>query len=449
MRASWLWPRTIRGQMVLLIVLAVVCVVAMGRALEQVTRAKDTTISNPDLVNMRVGSIALLLRQADTEQTDAILVTSARAGLRFEILPKDIAAALPEPTGLRAWFSQRFSVLFPPDFDLPPNSRYVLIEGRLALASEIDQSRSLVFLDLPDTVLTTDIVGPLTYQILAFLTLVAFFSAFAYVVITRPLRRISKALGSTDAFLSQAKPLQENGSQEISDLTGTLNELRDRIHHLIQSRTRMLRSISHDLRTPLTRLKLRAERVENVHLRNQMLLDLANIDTMLKLTLDYFRGGGASEPIERIDVAVMLQTTADDYYDAGKSVRYCGPNHVVGLCRPNGLARAIANLCDNAVKFGTSASIQLKEEPGELVIEVSDDGPGIKEDLLDKVLEPFFRIDDARTIDSESASYGLGLSIVDEIARAHGGSLDLRNRKPHGLTARLCLPNVMSQHGQP
>jgi hypothetical protein len=105
MRASWLWPRTIRGQMVLLIVLAVVCVVAMGRALEQVTRAKDTTISNPDLVNMRVGSIALLLRQADTEQTDAILVTSARAGLRFEILPKDIAAALPEPTGVRAWFS--------------------------------------------------------------------------------------------------------------------------------------------------------------------------------------------------------------------------------------------------------------------------------------------------------------------------------------------------------
>ena len=98
------------------------------------------------------------------------------------------------------------------------------------------------------------------------------------------------------------------------------------------------------------------------------------------------------------------------------------------------------------VRFGTSASIELKEEPSELVIEVSDDGPGIKEDLLDKVLEPFFRIDDARKIDSENASYGLGLSIVDEIVRAHGGSLDLRNRKPHGLTARLCLPNIMSQH---
>jgi hypothetical protein len=117
----------------------------MGRALEQVTRAKDTTISNPDLVSMRVGSIALLLRQADTEQTDAILVTSARAGLRFEILPKDIAAALPEPTGLRAWFSQRFSVLFPSDFDLPPNSRYVLIEGRLALASEMTRHVRLSF----------------------------------------------------------------------------------------------------------------------------------------------------------------------------------------------------------------------------------------------------------------------------------------------------------------
>lgn len=433
-------PRSIRGQMILLILVAVVAVVQIGRLLEQAARDSSVAITNPDLVTTRLGTIALLLHGADPKGEAEILRSAAAVGLDLEIVAKTTADALPAPTGLAATIGRLFSSAFPPDLDLPPNTRYVLVDNRLALAADLDPSRALIFRNVPETVLTTDMTSPLIYQILSVALLGILFSSFIYFVVTAPLRRIAASLGNVDTFLAGDRPLAENSSREITDLSKALNELRDRIHTLIQGRTRMLRSISHDLRTPMTRLRLRAERITDLHLRVQMLLDLSHIDRMIAATLDYFRNDRHCEPLERADIASMLQTLSSDFCDAGHSVTYEGPSRLVARCQPDGIVRAMANLCDNAVKFGTTAAIRLSGSHGDLVMEVSDDGPGIPPAMHERVLEPFFRIDDARAIDTGTAGYGLGLSIVDEIVRHHDGALAFENRPRGGLTVRITLP---------
>lgn len=439
-RFARLRPSTIRGQMILLILVAVVAVVQIGSLLERATRNSGVTITNPDLVTARLGTIALLLRASGPEGAAEILRSAAAAGLDLAIVDKATADALPSPTGLNAAIGRVFSRVFPPDLDMPANSRHVLVDNRLALTADLDPSRALIFRNVPETVLTTDMTSPLIYQLLSVAMLGILFSAFIYFVVTAPLRRIAASLGSVDTFLAGDRPLDEQGSREIVDLSRTLNELRDRIHTLIQGRTRMLRSISHDLRTPMTRLRLRAERISDQGLRQQMLLDLGHIDRMIAAALDYFRTDRHCEPTERADIASMLQTLCSDFCDAGHSVTYEGPGRLVALCQPDGIIRAMANLCDNAVKFGTAAVIRLSGDQRQIVIEVRDDGPGIPPDMHERVLEPFFRIDNARAIDTGTAGYGLGLSIVDEIVRHHDGVLALVNDPRGGLTARIVLP---------
>ncbi|WP_457579679.1 ATP-binding protein [Ensifer canadensis] len=437
-------PRTIRGQMILLILIAVVAVVQIGRLLEQATRDSSVTITNPDLVTIRLGTITLLfLRASDSKGEVEILRSAAAAELDLDIVEKAAADALPAPTGLNATIGRLFSSIFPPDLDLPSNSRHVIVNNRLALAADLDQSRSMILHNVPETVLTTDMTCPLIYQILSVAMLGILFSSFIYFVVTAPLRRIAASLGNVDTFLAGDRPLDERSSREIIDLSKALNELRDRIHTLIQGRTRMLRSISHDLRTPMTRLRLRAERITDLRLREQMLLDLSPIDRMIAATLDYFRNDRHCEPTERADIASMLQTLSSDFCDAGHSVTYEGPSRLVAPCQPDGIVRALANLCDNAVKFGTTAAIRLSDPNRTLVIEVSDNGPGIPPAMHERVLEPFFRIDDARAIDTGIAGYGLGLSIVDEIVRHHDGALAFENNPRGGLTVRITLPAAM------
>jgi signal transduction histidine kinase len=440
---SLVWPRPIHLQMQVLIVLAVVGVLTLGGIVEDATRIRDAEGRDPTVSLLRTASLAEFLRVAKPEVLPGILQTAAAAGLPVVLMSAEQAGTLQPPEG--GWADLRQWLAFPceEDRELLADGKYALHEGQLVFVVPVDAARSLVLTGLPDRVIISGILSPLIYQTLALVWLLVMFCIFGTKVITAPLQRIVRALGDTDEFLRRDRKLTEDGSREFSALTGVLNDLRDRIRQLIHNRTRMLRSISHDLRTPLTRLKLRAERLEDSGLREQMLQDLGRIDGMLRLTLDFFRVGSEAEPPEKLDLAVMLQVMADDYADSGQPVRYDGPDHLPAVCRPSGLARAVANLCDNAVKYGGAAALSVRREHGGVAVTVQDTGPGIPETLMDRVLEPFFRADDARTQNADAPSYGLGLSIVDEIVRSHGGWLRLSNQPTGGLMACLWLPDVI------
>ncbi|MBR1174821.1 HAMP domain-containing protein [Bradyrhizobium sp. KB893862 SZCCT0404] len=236
-----------------------------------------------------------------------------------------------------------------------------------------------------------------------------------------------------------ADPLPERGPEEIRSVARALNRMHERIARLMSDRTRMLAAISHDLRTPITRLRLRAEFIEDETNRKRMLIDLDQMRSMLESVLSLLRNDRKIEAVTLVDIASTLQLIADQFGDMGHVVHYEGPISATAAARPDDLHRGVTNLVENAVRFGAEVTIRLDASSTKFVIDVEDDGPGISDARKQEMLEPFVRGDDARTMD-DSTGFGLGLSIARAIAVAHGGELSLHDRAPHGLIVRMQLP---------
>jgi signal transduction histidine kinase len=256
--------------------------------------------------------------------------------------------------------------------------------------------------------------------------------------LTAPLSSFAKA-AENFSLDGDAAALPERGPEEIRALARALNRMRERITTLINDRTKMLAAISHDLRTPITRMRLRCEFVEDEIQRSRMLADLDQMHSMLSSVLSFLRNGRKLEPMTLVDVASILELVADQFTDMGHTVSYAGPSHAMATVRPDDLLRSVTNLVENAVKFGTTATIRLSVLPDDMTIDVEDDGPGISDADKPHVLEPFVRGDQARNMD-EATGFGLGLSIASAIVAAHGGALSLHDRDPNGLIARIRLP---------
>ncbi len=202
----------------------------------------------------------------------------------------------------------------------------------------------------------------------------------------------------------------------------------------------MLRSVSHDLRTPLTRVRMRAERIGDGSIRDQILSDIAQVNSLINATLDFLRADRKTEQWERTDIASVMQTICSDFSDMGGAITYEGPARLIWPCKPGALTRAITNLCENGLKFATQVKMILGEDSLSVRIEILDDGPGIPQQFRHQVLEPFFKMDAARTRGVHQTGFGLGLSIVDEIVRDHGGSIVFDDNVPHGLRVSIVLP---------
>jgi signal transduction histidine kinase len=267
------------------------------------------------------------------------------------------------------------------------------------------------------------------------LTLLGLWAARA---LTAPLSAFAKAAESF-SLNGAAAPLPERGPEEIRSVAKALNRMRERISTLIDDRTKMLAAISHDLRTPITRMRLRSEFIEDDAHRSRMLRDLDQMRSMLEQVLSFLRNDRKLESMTLVDIASSLQLITDQFADMGHKVTYEGPEHAMATVRPDDLHRSITNLVENAVRFGAEATIRLTVLPDHLTIDVEDDGPGISDARKDVMLEPFVRGDDARNMD-EAAGFGLGLSIARSIVLAHGGALSLNDRQPHGLIVRVDLP---------
>lgn len=232
-------------------------------------------------------------------------------------------------------------------------------------------------------------------------------------------------------------PLTEFGGTEVRRLVRAFNEMQARIHRLITDRVEALAAVGHDLRTPLARLRLRAETISQPELRGSIDADLAEMEGMVASLLAYLGGEDDPERLVRTDIAVMAATLVDDITDRGGLAHYAGPDHLERMVRPISFKRAVANLVENAFKYGDRVWVSLSAGADGIVLRVEDNGPGISEDQLDKVLQPFVRLDSARGRDT--GGLGLGLAIATRAVELEGGTLRLRNRVQGGLCAEIQL----------
>ena len=254
--------------------------------------------------------------------------------------------------------------------------------------------------------------------------------------LSQPIGRLARAARALGTDIRGA-PLAEAGTAECREAPRVFNQMQSQICQQLDERDRFVAAVSHDLRTPLTRLRLRAESLPDDESRRRFSLDIEEMDTMIRSTLDYLRGAADAEALVQLDVQALLLSIADDQEACGHHV----PVHGTALpiaAQPCALRRALGNLVENAIRYGGAAELHVIDSPTLLCIEVRDRGPGLAEAELVKVLAPFYRVEGSRNRDH--GGVGLGLSIASDIVRRHGGTLKLRNGEGLGLVAMIALP---------
>lgn len=255
--------------------------------------------------------------------------------------------------------------------------------------------------------------------------------------IGRPLGRLAdaaRAFGSGD--INASAP--ETGPEDVRRASSAFNAMAERLKRQLGRQRQMLWALSHDLRTPITALRLRAELIDDEAAREKLLAPLAEMETLTEQALALARAGTSDEARVRVDVAEIARTLCGELADIGLAIRADAPEPVFASCRPSEIARALRNLAENAAKHGGGGTMRVSSsDAGEAVVEVMDEGPGVSEQLLARLAEPFFRADAAR---SSGDGAGLGLAIAQAIAEAHGGRLSFANRSPRGFCATLTLP---------
>ncbi|MGE5154906.1 MAG: ATP-binding protein [Bdellovibrio bacteriovorus] len=255
--------------------------------------------------------------------------------------------------------------------------------------------------------------------------------------IVEPLRDLGRAADALGKDIHRPA-LPESGPLEVAETARAFNTMQRRIGRFVEDRARILAAVSHDLKTPLTRLRLRADLLDDEELGEKIRRDLDDMQTMVEATLDFMRGTESREETRPLDLMALLESLCDDANEVGERVRLRGRLERPYPGRPLALKRCIGNLLDNALRYGGKAEIEVRDRENGITLTISDGGPGIPADSLDRVFEPFLRLEGSRGRDSGGT--GLGLGIARNIARAHGGNLVLRNRPEGGLSAILTLP---------
>ncbi len=274
----------------------------------------------------------------------------------------------------------------------------------------------------------------LPVAIMSLLTvLIVWFSVYR---LTKPLRVLEAAAHDLGRG-ADAKPLKEKGPAEVRAVTHSFNQMQERLTRFISDRTRMLAAISHDLRTPITSLRIRAEFIEDDEDRERMIATLDEMQAMVEETLAFTREDSKQEELRSVDLGGLLESIANDQQDMGHQVSVADHERIVVKCRPVSLKRAFQNLIGNAIRYGEVADVSLQVNDGSVEVRIADKGPGIPKERLEDVFEPFVRLEESRS--EQTGGIGLGLAITRSIIHGQGGTIRLENGD-EGLTAIVQLP---------
>ncbi len=277
-----------------------------------------------------------------------------------------------------------------------------------------------------------------TLQLLALLLVLIIVSGFIIAkLMARPMAKLADAADQFGLGHAQ-EPLAETGPREVRQTIRAFNRMQQRLHKHITDRSLMLAAVSHDLRTPITTLRLRAEYIEDSEMREKTLATLSEMEAILSATLSFSRDEAADEKARATDLAALIQSLVDDHVDLGGEVNYSGPDKLTFICRPIALKRALNNLIDNALKYAGATYVTLIAQHDSVEIHIDDNGPGVPEENLEELFTPFFRLETSRN--RGTGGTGLGLAVARSIVLAHGGELKLENLAAGGLRAKIKLP---------
>lgn len=340
-------------------------------------------------------------------------------------LPRSPGASAEETaaTPFEMWVARHFYFLLPGAFSLVAQVR---LEGG---------AFAIFYATIPQEPLSR--LESLLPRVLLLAALLFALGALLVRMTTRPLAHLARAADALGKDPS-GPALAERGPSEVRRVIGAYNRMLARVRTQVAERAGLLGAISHDLQTPITRLRLRCEMLADDTLRAQMERDLDEMEAMVRSTLEFHRAVGNEARRQPVDVAALVETVCEDRRAAGESVSVRGAPRAPYRADPQALRRCIENLVGNAVRYGGGAQIDMRDDPAMLRILVRDHGPGVPEDELERVLEPYYRLERSRN--PASGGTGLGLSIARNIARWHGGDIRLSNAPGGGLLAELSLP---------
>ena len=427
------WPDTLAGRTVALLVGITLLMVIGGAAVLKEERQQRFEERSRYQVLERITTLARIVGAADSNDRQPIIdrLSTPDENITLDKAPR--ATTPPRQTRERMISRHLNTVLSPDDTsDIRvhlPDAGGIVISVRLADGRWLNFSNAKFEGPPP--------VAARTLQLLAaFLILLVLSGLFIAWRITRPMADLANA---ADRFgLGQsAEPLPEQGPREVRHTIRAFNQMQQRMHRHITERSQILAAISHDLRTPITTLRLRAEYIHDPEIREKTLATLSEMEAIVSATLSFSRDEAADEQSRTTDLAALLQSIVDDYADLGQAATYEGPDKLIIECRPTALRRAFVNLIDNALKYGGTARVRLRLEQAGIEVHIDDDGPGIPPDKLEDVFSPFFRVETSRSRDT--GGVGLGLAVARSIVLAHGGTLHLENRRGDGVRAVLRL----------
>ncbi len=440
-----LWPRSLAARTALVLLAGLVVVQVAGLAIYALDRLDALRLAQSREIAVRVISTYRTVMMTPPERRQAVLAELRRVpGLTAEVAVDPPSPQLPDelPLGQR---------LLRVNLNLVPLMGVPRWHGLRILA---DHDRHLLFIGIHmpdgDWLNLSVVEEPLrpwhSPRFLAAFLLMTVTAAgltlWAVRRLTAPVRTLAAAADALGRDVN-APPLPEDGPSEVATAAAAFNTMAARIRRFVQDRTELLTAIGHDLRTPITRLKLRAEFVEDDEQRGKMLTDLEELEAMVSATLAFGRDARTTEQVTSLDLAELVRTVLDEAGDArpdaAAKLGYEGLPHLTVRARPLAVKRALANLVSNAVTYGGCARVRLPPPTDSLVvIEVEDDGPGIPPSELERVFEPFHRGEPSRN--RETGGVGLGLPIARNILRAHGGDVVLSNRPMGGVKATMTLP---------
>jgi signal transduction histidine kinase len=440
-----LWPRSLAARTALVLLVSLIVVQMAGLTIHALDRIDVQRLAEAREIAVRVVSIYRTIVVTTPERRQAVLADLHQLpGVNAEIQQDPPTEDLPDESP----FGQR---LLRVNLNLVPLMGVPHWRG-LRILTDWHQHLITIGMHLPEgqwLKLTVPFRPPRPWHsptfLAAFLLMTvaaAGLTLWAVRRLTAPVRTLAAAAEALGRDVN-APPLPESGPSEVATAAVAFNTMAARIRRFVQDRTELLTAIGHDLRTPITRLKLRAEFVEDDEQRGKMLVDLEELESMVSATLAFGRDARTTEPVVSLDLAELARTildeTGDAWPDAAARLDYEGPPHVIVRARPLALKRALANLVSNAVTYGGCARLRLNPPVNSaVVIEVEDDGPGIPPGELDRVFEPFHRGEPSRS--RETGGVGLGLPIARNILRAHGGDVTLANRPMGGVKATVTLP---------
>jgi signal transduction histidine kinase len=435
-RTLWRWwPRSLFGRVALILFLGLAAAHALTFSLVLEERgqaslrmmisylAKDIATSVAILDRVPAGERPLWVGRIERPNYRYVLGAPAAAMPDDSPLARQVTAAVANALGP----GYGISATLPTDAGDP-----ALLRVNLRLA---DGTPLAIDMSPPSLAISPWVAAVLCAQ----LFLLAVVTWIAVRVATRPLAQLAKAADELGLELN-GKTLSEDGPIEVSRAAVAFNLMQRRIADHVAERLRMLAAISHDLQTPITRMRLRADLLESAQLRDKLQADLDAMQMLVHEGIAFARSAqGITEPACRVDLNALLDSLVCDYVDGGERLTLAGHIEHSIVTRPHALRRIVVNLVDNALKFGRDVGIEVGAEARDhVLIAVRDRGPGIPPAELSAVLQPFYRLESSRNRDTGGA--GLGLAIAHQLARALGGSLTLANRAGGGLEARLLLP---------